>query len=65
MMGQCIRAGKKLPRDVDNFQVKVSQVEGPSGLALVQFLGLAEVCQVLVVSEHLYQKEGTMKIVSP
>ena len=44
MMGQCIRAGKKLPRDMDNFQVKVCQVEEPSGLSLVQFLDLAKVC---------------------
>ena len=34
-------------------------------MALVQFLGLAEVCQVLVVGEHLDQKGGTVKIVSP
>ena len=50
---------------MDNFQVKVSQVKEPSGLASVQFLGLAEVCQVLVIREHLDQKGGTMEIVSP
>ena len=50
---------------MDNFQVKVGQVKEPSGLVSVQFLGLIEICQVLVVGEHLYQKGRTMKVVSP
>ena len=50
---------------MDNFQVKVSQVEEPSGLTSVQFLSLTEICQVLVVSEHLYWKGRTMKILLP
>ena len=41
---------------MDNFQVKVSQVKELSGLASVQCLGLIEICQVLVVGEHLYQE---------
>ena len=65
MTGQCIWASKKLPWNMDNFQVKVSQVEEPSSLTSVQFLGLAEVCQVLVVGEHLHWKGGTVEIVSP
>ena len=50
---------------MDNFQVKVGQVKELSGLASVQFLGLVEVCQVLVVSEHLDQEGETVEIVSP
>ena len=65
MIGQCIRPSKKLFRNMDNFQVKVSQVKEPSGLVSIQFLGLTEVCQVLVVSEHLYQEGRTVKVVSP
>ena len=43
MTGQCIGPHKKFPRNMDNFQVKVSQVKELSGLASVQFLGLMEV----------------------
>ena len=50
---------------MDNFQVKVTQVKEPPGLASVQFLGLAEVCQVLVIGEYLYQEGETMKVVLP
>ena len=65
MTGQCIGPHKKFPRNLDNFQVKVSQVKELSGLASVQFLGLMEVCQVLVVSEYLYQEGRTVKVVLP
>ena len=50
---------------MDNFQVKVSQVEEPSSLVSVQFLSLMEICQVLVVGEHLYQERRIIKVVSP
>ena len=50
---------------MDNFQVKVSQVKKPSGLVFVQFLGLTEVCQVLVIGEYLYWEGRTMKVVLP
>ena len=50
---------------MDNFQVKVGQVKEPSDLTSVQFLGLMEVCQVLVVGKYLYWKRRTVKVVLP
>ena len=49
---------------MNNFQVKIGQVKEPSGLAFVQFLGLTEICQVLVVGKHLYWERRTKEIVS-
>ena len=34
-------------------------------MAAIERLGLAEICEVLMVSEDLHGKGGTMKIVAP
>ena len=62
---QGVRASEEFAWNVDDFQVKVYEVEEPPGLSPVQFLSFTEVGQVFVVSEDLYRKGGAMKVVSP
>ena len=65
MAGKGIRASEKLAGYVDHFEVKVSEVNKPTCLAVVRRLELTEISQVLVVGEDLYWEGGTMKIVAP
>ena len=38
---------------MDDFKIKVSEVEQPLSLTVVEVLGLMEVCQIFVVCEDL------------
>ena len=60
-----IGTSKKFTGDMDHFQVKVSKVDEPARLAAIERLGLAEIGEVLVVSEDLHREGGAMKIVAP
>ena len=60
-----IRSGEEMAWYVDDFEVKISEVEQPLHLLTIEVLCLTEVCQVLVVSEDLDGKRGTVEIVSP
>src|SRR5215471_6857552 len=46
-------------------EVEASQIEGPPGLAMVQFLGRSEVLQVLMVGPNLHRMLGSLQKVSP
>ena len=50
---------------MDHFQIKVSKVNEPSGLATVEGLGRMEVCEILMVCEDLYRERGPVEVVSP
>ena len=50
---------------MDDFQIKVCEVEQPTCLATVEVLCLTEVHQVLVVREDLDGEEGSVEVVSP
>ena len=63
--GESIRSGKEAARDMDDFEVKISEVEQPPRLAAIEVLGLTEVRQVLVICEDLYGEGGTVEVVSP
>ena len=65
LAGEGIRSGKETARDMDDFEVKISEVEQPSCLATIEVLCLIEVRQVLVVSEDLDREGGSVEIVSP
>ena len=58
------QASKKTARDMDDFEIKIGEVEPPSALAAVEVLDLKEVCQVLVISEDLYRERGSVEIMS-
>ena len=50
---------------MDHFKVKVSEVDEPACLPTVECLGLAEVGEVLVISENLYREGRAMEVVAP
>ena len=50
---------------MDDFQIKICEVEQPPCLAAVEILGLTEVRQVLVICEDLDRKWGSMEVVPP
>ena len=60
-----IRAGEQFSWDIDHFQVKVCEVDEPTGLSSVEVLGGTEVGEVLMVSEDLDWEGGSMEVVSP
>ena len=60
-----IRSSKEVAWDVNDFEIKISEIKQPLSLAVVEVLGLTEVCQVLVVSEDLDREWGSMEIMSP
>ena len=64
-MGKSIRSSKKAAQDVDDFQIKVCEIQQPLDLVTVEVLGLTEVCQVLVVSEELDREWGAIEVMSP
>ena len=63
--GESVRAGKEAARDVDDFEVKISEVKQPSRLSTVEVLCLTEVCQVLVICEDLDGEWGSVEVVPP
>ena len=65
MAGEGVGASEEFARDMDHFEVKVSEVNEPARLAAVKCLGLTEIGQVLVVGEDLYWKGGAVEIVVP
>ena len=50
---------------MDDFQIKVCEVEQPSCLAAIEILCLMEVCQVFVICEDLDGEGGSMEVVPP
>ena len=46
-------------------KVELGEVLQPAGLTAGQDLGAGEILQVLVVSDHINQRGGTLKVVSP
>ena len=50
---------------MDHFQVKVSEVDKPSGLSVIKGLGETEVGEVFMVGEDLYRKRGSVEVVLP
>ena len=50
---------------MNHFQVEVGEVNEPTGLSPVEVLGGTEVGEILMVSEDLDGKRGSMKVVSP
>ena len=53
------------PRDMGKAKIKFGEVEKPASLASVEFLGLAEVGEVLMVGEDLDRRGGSEEIMSP
>ena len=64
-MGKGVRSSEQFARDMDHLEIKVSEVNQPPHLAAVEHLGLAEIREVLVISEDLNWKGGAMEVVSP
>ena len=62
--GEGIRASQEVAWDMDDLEIKVSEVKQPLGLTTVYVLGLTEVCQVLMISKDLDGEGGSVKIVS-
>jgi len=50
---------------MNQLEVKVSQVQRPMGLAMVEFLSCYEVLQVLVVCPDFYRVPGSFQKVPP
>ena len=63
MVREGIRTGKEFSRDVDHFQVEVSEVNEPTGLLLVEVLGGTKVGEVLMVGEDLDWEGGSVEVV--
>ena len=64
-MGEGVRSGKEVAWDMNDFQIKVCEVEQPTCLAAVEVLRLTEVRQVFVICEDLDGKWGSMEVVPP
>ena len=64
-MREGIRSGKEMAGDMDDFEVKISEVEQPSHLVTVKVLCLMKVCQVLVIGKDLDGEQGVMEVVPP
>ena len=62
---ESVRSAKVFSQDVGKVEIKLGDVEEPAGLATVEFLGLSEVSEVLVICEHLDWRGGSEEIVSP
>ena len=62
-MGKGIRSGKEAAWDMDDFEVKISEIEQPSCLATVEVLCLTEVHQVFVVSKDLDGERGSVEVI--
>ena len=60
-----IRGREETTRDMDHFEIKISQVEKPVGMFMVEILRLVEVGQVFMVGENLNWERGALKIVVP
>ena len=60
-----IRSGEKVAWNVDDFEVKISEIEQPSCLTMVEVLCLMEVHQVLVICKDLDGKREAVEIVPP
>ena len=64
-MGEGVRSGEEAAWDMDDFEIKISEVEQPMRLATVKVLCLMEVRQVLVICEDLDEKWGSVEVVPP
>ena len=52
-MGEGVGSSEEATQNMNDFEIKISKVKHPSGLAAVEILGLMEACQVLVIGEDL------------
>ena len=50
---------------MDHLQIKVSEVNEPAGLSMVEGLGETEVGEVLMVCEDLDRERGSVEVVAP
>ena len=50
---------------MDHFQIKVSKVDEPAGLLMIEGLGGVEVGEIFMVSEDLYRERGPVEVVPP
>ena len=60
-----IRTSEEFPRDVDHFEIKVSEVNEPVSLSTIEGLGGMEVSEIFMISEDLYGERGPVEVVSP
>ena len=65
MAEEGIRSSKEAAWDMDDFEVKISEIKQPLRLAMVEVLCLMEVHQVLVVGKDLDGERGSMEVVPP
>ena len=65
LVRQGVRSAEILAWYVLKGEIEFGQVEQPSGLPAIQIARLAEVCQVLVISQDLDHGRGTEKVVAP
>ena len=63
-MEEGIRTGQEMSWDMDDFEVKISKVEQPLCLTMIEVLCLMEVCQVLVICKDLDGEREAMEIMS-
>ena len=64
-MREGLGAGEEFSWDVDHFQVKVREVDEPTGLSSVEVLGGTEVGEVFMVGEDLDWEGGSVEVVPP
>ena len=50
---------------MDHFEVKIGKVEEPTGLAVIEMLGLMKVDEVLVMGKDLYWGGRALEVMSP
>ena len=62
---ECVWGTEVLSWNVGKAKIILREVKEPVSLTLVEFLGLAEVCEIFVVSEYLDSGWGSKEIVSP
>ena len=63
--GESIWGANIFSRDMGKAKVKLRKVKKPASLAAIEFLGLSEVGEVLMVGEDLDWGGGSEEIVSP
>ena len=65
MASEAIRLCSEASRAEADGKVELGEVLRPAGLTAGQDLGAGEILQVLVISDHIDQRGGTLKVVSP
>ena len=65
MVSEGIRLCSEASRAEADGKVELGEVLQPVGLMVGQDFGAGEILQVLVVGDHINQRGGTLKVVSP